>query len=97
MGTKSGTYEKCFHTGKLCFPTKGQALEVIKKPNVRGKNIKSKRKKREKRCYQCEYCGDWHLTSAEYFSEKQKTTKKPKNVKRDSKRKGGKEEDEVGS
>jgi hypothetical protein len=96
MGAKKGDFEKCVQTGKLCFPTKGDALIVIRKPNIRSANSK-KRKKREKRAYLCEYCNFYHLTSAEYFKDNLDNPKKKKNVQKSRTRRGSEEKNDEGS
>lgn len=48
----------CFHTGKICYPTQTDANNELELISIRGPVWRA-----ECRSYQCQHCGDWHLTS----------------------------------
>jgi len=81
-----GNLNKCEATGKVKFENKRDALAKIHKT----KNITSyktgqrvnrlRRKRKEKRCYWCEHCDGWHLTSQDYSVVKAIREQRRKNL-----------------
>jgi len=82
-----GNLKKCSATGKVIFENKKDALAKIHKNKTitsykTGQRVNRLRRKRnEKRCYWCEFCDGWHLTSQDYKVVKSIKEQKRRNIK----------------
>lgn len=53
----------CGRTGKQIF-SEEEAYRILDRAQYGGRKLKYGRSKRhERRAYECEFCGHWHLTS----------------------------------
>lgn len=69
-------YARCEATGKRIFFTDHEAREGLHSARAVGKKYK-KKSSRECRYYKCDFCGYYHLTSHESYSEPAQTRLKP--------------------
>ena len=84
---KMGNLSKCSATGKVRFENKKDAEAKIHKTKTltsykSGQRLnRLRRKRKEKRCYWCEHCDGWHLTSQDYSVVKSIREQKKRNIK----------------